>query len=232
MEVLVAMAITAVITIVLFSLVGQSTTTYAITRQSVDTLSQARAFVQFFESEISTSLPDAPIIHVSQGPGGPDTSDQFAFFRILSFSEQSADTPGDLGISAYYVAFTADRGAAISPKLFRKTLNPRDTQAWLDAEDITTFPAPDASRDEIIIANVLDFTIRPKFEDPASGELTDWTQDSPSPLSAFELNLRFIDEATARRFTSTTDWNRLATSPRDNERQFIRSFRRVIPIMQ
>ena len=62
-ELLVAMAITSIIMVTLFSLVGQSTTSYTQTQRAVNAVSQARAFIQFFDRELSTRLPGTPMIH-------------------------------------------------------------------------------------------------------------------------------------------------------------------------
>lgn len=224
------MAITAVVTIALFTLVGQSTDSYAQTQRAVNTLSQARAFVHFFEREISTRLPGMPLLHQVGVGGSPDSADKIAFVRTLSFDEQNEATPGDLGTSAYYVAFTADRSNTVSPKLFRISLNPADTQTLLESPATPDFPAPNPDTDEAIVSHVLDFRAVPKFHDPVTGELVDWQENSPAPPSIIALSIRFIDDAAAQRFTSQADWNRIATNPRDNEHQFIRSFSRIISI--
>lgn len=229
-ELQVAMAITSVITIVLFSLVGQSTASYAQAQRAVSTLSQARAFVQYFERELSTRLPQTPLIHEVAAPGGPVSSDKIAFVRALSFDEQDDASPGDLGTSAYYVAFTSDRGTAVSPRLFRIPLNPVETQALIESTPAPSFPDQNPSTDEAVIDNIINFSAIPKFHDPVSGELVDWEESSPGNPSTIALTIRFIDESSAQRFTSEADWIRLATNPRDSEIQFIRTFTRLISI--
>lgn len=229
-ELQVAMAITSVITILLFTLVGQSTASYGQTQRAVNTLSQARAFVQFFERELSTHLPGTPIIHEGGALGSPESSDKIAFVRSLSRYEQDASTPGDLGTSAYYVAFTSDRGTSVSPKLFRKTLNPVETQALIEPASAPSIPDPDPLTDEVIIDNILSFRAIPQFHDPATGELVDWDETSPEEPTTIALTIQFIDESSAMRFSSEAEWNRLATNPRDNERQLIRTFTRLILI--
>lgn len=226
------MAITSVITIVLFSMVGQSTASYTQAQRAVNTLSQARAFVQYFERELSTRLPRTPLIHEASGMGGTDSSDKIAFIRAISDDEQTESTPGDLGTSVYYVAFTSNRGSIVSPKLFRKSLNPFETQPLLESPSTPALPGPDPAMDEVIIDNILKFEASPKFHDPTSGELVDWEENSPHPPSTIALTLTFIDESSAQRFTTQADWNRLASAPRQSELQLIRTFTRSISIAQ
>lgn len=222
------MAITSTIIMTLLSVVGQSTETYTRTQRALNTLSQARAFMQFFEREISTRLPETPILHEIEN--APSISDKFAFVRTISLDEQTTTTPGDLGTSFYYVAFTPTIGSDLAPRLFRKVLNPEQTQALLEAPASPVLPTADISSDEAIIDNILSFQARPKFADTTSGELTDWDENSTQPPSAIELTIRFIDESSARRFTSESDWNRLASSPTESEKSLIQSFSRTIAI--
>lgn len=226
-ELLVAMAITSAIMVVLLSLVGESTDNYTRTQRAVNSLSQARAFMRFFESEISTRLPDTPLLHEE---ADPPVADKLAFVRTISIDEQQETTPGDLGTSAYYAAFSPDKANAVSPKLFRKVLDPVETQALLENGGNPSFPVTDPSVDEAIIANLLGFEARPKFRDSASGELRDWDENSAQPPSVIELTIRFLDESVARRYTSASDWDRLATSPTESEEALIRSFSRSIAI--
>ena len=227
-ELQVSMAIAAVLTLVLFSLLGQSTSGYSHAQRSIDTLSQARAFMHFFEREISSRLPGSPLVHISQGGGTPENSDQIAFVATVAPAEQTST--GDLNASAYYVAFTQDRGQAVSPKLFRISLDPAETQNWLDSGAPPSFPAKDPTVDEPIAYNVLEFTARPRYLDTDTGIMSDWTETSPAPPSLIILTLRFIDDSSAQRFTSAADWDRLAGNPRQNELGFIRTFQRTIQI--
>jgi len=229
-ELLVAMAITSIIMIVLLALVGQSTTSYTQTQRAVNTLSQARAFMQFFDRELSTRLTSTPLIHeAGTGSGSPSSSDKVAFIRATSQDEQSATNPGDLGTSIYYVDFTSEGTNSLSPKLFRKTLDPKETQTLIESGAIPPFPAISPSTDEPIIPNVLKFEAKPKYRDSA-GNLKDWTTSSPVPPSVIDVLVKFIDDSSAQRFRTQTDWNRLASTPRDTERQLIRTFNRSIAI--
>lgn len=228
LELLIAMAITSILMLALFSLVGQSTDSYTRTQRAVNTLSQARAFIQFFGREISTRLPGTPLIHEKGNGGGVESSEKIAFIRAVSNDEQQAATPGDLNLVSYRVAFSQDSPGFESPKLFRAARNPVETQIILETPGIPAFPADDPARDEPIVANVIGFTAKPRFRSGA--QLQDWTETSPAPPSVIELTVRFIDNSSAQRFRTRAEWDRLADSPRDQEIQLIRTFTRSIAI--
>ncbi|MFK7851257.1 MAG: type II secretion system protein J [Akkermansiaceae bacterium] len=229
-EVLVAMAITSVIMIALFSLVGQSTDSYTRTQRAVNTISQARAFMQFFEEEITKGLPGTPVIHESNSAEGPTFSDKIAFVRTIPIDAQNPATPGDLGTTFYYVAFSEDKGSGVSPKLFRKILPPDETLEFIESVPTPVFPDEEPNSDEPIIHNILSFEARLKFLNPDTREFEDWAQDSPQPPSRTVLTIRFIDDSSSQRFTSESEWNRLATSPRETEVPLIRTFTRTLPL--
>jgi type II secretory pathway pseudopilin PulG len=230
-ELLIAMAITSIIMLALFSLVGQSTDSYTRTQRAVNTISQSRAFIQFFGRELSTRLPGTPMLHEKATSSGVvEASEKIAFVRAVSSDEQQAAKPGDLNLVSYRVAFSQDTTNVESPKLFRAARNPALTQTFLETAGTPAFPAADPTLDEAIVANVLGFTAKPRFYAGSPPVLTDWTATSPQPPSVIELRIRFIDDSTARRFKTRAEWDRLATSPRENERQFIRTFTRTIAI--
>lgn len=230
-ELLVAMAITSIIMVTLFSLVGQSTTSYTQTQRAVNSVSQARAFIQFFDREISTRLPGTPLLHESE------SSDRLAFVRALTADESNDEDPGDLGTSIYYVDFSDDGTRGESPKLFRKNLGPEETQDLIEEGSTPAFPATDPSTDEQIIPNVLTFLATPMYRDSATGDLEEW-DDTPDPItgeakdppSVIELSITFIADSSAQRFKTRSEWTRLTTSPRDSELELIRTFTRNIAI--
>ena len=230
-ELLVAMAITSVIMFALFAIVGQSTESHTRTQRAVNALSQARAFVQFFGRELSTRLPDTPLIHGKGGGSGVEQSEKIALVRAVSADEQSSASPGDLNLISYRVAFTQDGPGVESPKLFRAARNPSETQDFLSSPSGTpSFPADRPELEEPIIANVIGFSVKPRFY--AGSTLQDWTPASPAAPSVIELTIRFLDESSAQRFRSRAEWDRLASAPRDSERQLIRTFTRTLAISE
>lgn len=229
-EVLVAMAITSIIMVALFSLVGQSTASYTQTQRAVNTLSQARAFMHFFEEEISKGLPGSPVVHERNSSVGPAFSDKIVFVRTMPIDAQDPTNPGDLGTTFYYVAFSSDKGTGVSPKLFRKTLPPDETLSYIESAPTPSFPDSDVTLDEPIVQNVISFEARLQFLDPDSREFEDWSSDSPLNPSRVILTIRFVDDSSSQRFTTESEWNRLANSPRENEEALIRTFSRTLPL--
>lgn len=230
-ELLISMAITSIIMLALFSLVGQSTDSYTRTQRAVNTISQARAFIQFFGRELSTRLPGTPMVHVkATGSGVVEASEKIAFVRAVSSDEQQAAKPGDLNLVSYRVAFSQDTTNVESPKLFRAARDPALTQTFLETAGTPAFPADNPTLDEPIVANVIGFTAKPRYYSGTTPVLTDWTATSPQPPSVIELTIRFLDDSTAQRYKTLAEWDRIATSPRENEKQFIRTFTRTISI--
>lgn len=229
-ELLVSMAITSVLMLVMFSLVGQSTDSYTQTQRAVNTLSQARAFLQFFDRELSTRLPATRLIHEMGSGTGVAGTDRIAFVRAISIDEELAANPGDLNTSYYYVEYSGDGANAESPKLFRGVLGASETQALLTAGGEPMFPTSKPATDEPIVPNILGFEARPKFFSGNPGIPEDWTASSREGHSIIELTIRFIDDSSAQRFRTRAEWDRIATSPRENEKQLIRTFTRTISI--
>ena len=234
-ELLVAMGITSLLMLTLFTLVGQSTTTYTHTQRAINSVSQARAFLQFIDRELATRLPGTPLIHQQKSTSltGPTASERLGFIRALNPDEFSQANPGDLGTSIYYVAFSPDGSTGESPKLFHKLLNPTATQALIEQGNNPTLPSQDPLTDEPIVPNILSFAATPMFRDPSTSTLMPWDPtSSPTPPSLIELKITFIDETSAQRYRSQAEWNRLTTSPRTSELQLIRTFTRTLSITQ
>lgn len=229
-ELLVSMAITSVLLLALLALVGQSTDSYTQTQRAVNTLSQARAFLQFFDREISTRLPATRLIY--EKGNGTGEADRIAFVRAISAAEESSTDPGDLNTSCYYVAFSADGANSESPKLFRGVLGASETQSLLSAGGVPVFPPADPASDEPIVPNVIRFEASPKYFTGSPAKPEDWTTSSTAPPSLIELTITFLDDSSAQRYRTRAEWDRLATSPRDNEKQFIRTFTRTIAIAE
>ncbi len=222
LELLVTMAISSVILLALAALVTQSTGNYALSQRSVNHLSQARAFFQLFQSEISNRLPDSPLILRSSLTSEPKVIDQIAFVRTLTNHEQNPDTPGDLATSCYYVAFVGDSDQRMNPKLFRKTLNPTETQSLIEGVDEAEFPEVDPSMDESVIDSVLSFKVTPMYFNRTSGSDEPWDKAITNSPSYIELNIRTVDESLSVRLTDRSAWKRLAVIPKEAERQYIR----------
>lgn len=229
-ELLVTMAISSIVTLTLFSMVGQSSESYQQAQRGVNAIGQARAFIQFFERELSSRLPGTPLLYEKAGGDGSAASDRIAFFRAISIDEQDAANPGDINTSDYYLAYSVDHGAAESPKLFRGLLKPAESQALLESGALPGFPPANPLAAEPMVPNVLSFTAQPKFFQGNPARPIDWTSGSPSPPTLIELTIRFIDDSAAARFRTRADWERLATAPRREEQKLIRTFSRTISI--
>ena len=229
-ELLVTMAISASLLLILAAIVTQTTDGYALTQRSINHLTQTRAFLQLFESELSLRLPETPIVHLSSIASGPESSDQIAFVRTLPDDERHPEIPGDLTTTCYYVAFVEDSDRRIIPKVFRKILNPIEAQAFIDDGNEAVLPAIDPTMDEPIIDAVLSFHAIPKCLNPETAIEEPWDQTTAHPPSHIELTIRTLDESFSRRFADKAAWNRLTISPTESERSMIRSVTQKISI--
>lgn len=220
-ELLVTMAISSVILITLSAVVIQTTDSYALSQRSVNHLSQARAFFQLIESELSTRLPETTIIQ---------NSDRIAFVRVLPNNEQSTEFPGDLATSCYYVAFVEEADQRVIPKLFRKILSPTETQNFLEAAEQAEFPEVDPTLDEPVIDFVLSFRATLMYFNPETGNDEPWNKTIKIPPSHIELVIRTMDDSFSRRLADEEAWNRLTIAPKKNDLQMIRTVSHRISI--
>lgn len=229
-ELLVTMAISSILLLVLAVIITQTTDGYSMSQRSVNHLSQARAFFQLFESELSLRLPVTPLIHLPSSNSAPESSQRIAFVRTLPNDEQLPEIPGDLATSCYYVAYVEDSDQRWIPKLFRKILTPAETQKLIDSGDEAEFPEVDPTLDEPVIDGVLSFQATPMYLNPATGNDEPWNKNIKHSPSHIELTIRTIDESFARRFPNQAAWHRLEISPKKNELQMIRSVSHNISI--
>lgn len=214
-ELVVTMAISSVILLTLAGFLTHTTEGYVLAQRSMNHLSQARAFVQLFQSDLSKRLPGTSLIHCPPRGGGFQVSDQIAFVRTIANDEQNPDVPGDLVTVCYYVAFAEESNQRVIPKLFRKILNPRETQQLMEAGDGAEFPEVNPSLDESVIDSVLGFHATPSYDNPPS---------------CIELVLRTVDESLSLRLMNEADWIRLASAPKSSELPCIREVSQKLSI--
>jgi prepilin-type N-terminal cleavage/methylation domain-containing protein len=225
-ELLVAMAITSIIMIALISLIGQSSSVYKESRNAVESLSDARSLLHFFEAELASRLPRTPLL-TQTTDGGPDI---LGYIRAGSFDEQLVATAGDLSTSVYYVAFSADAPNSVSPKLFRHHLDARKTQDLLEAPAPPAMPALDPANDEPLLHNVIRFEAKPKRQN-AAGVYEPWTPESGGQPAVIEITIEITDDSSAARFKSQGAWLALRDGPERQSAKLIRRYSRIIPVV-
>ncbi len=226
-ELLVTMAISSVLLIVIATLITETSDGYAMSQRSVTHLSQSRAYIQLLESELSLRLPETPLIHLSPEDAEPE---RIAFVRTLPSDEQNPEFPGNIATSCHYVAFVENTDRQPIPKLFRKILNPAETQSFIEAGHDAQFPAVDPTRDEPVIDAVLSFQATPMYRNPASGIDEPWDETIEHRPSYIKLIIRTIDESFSRRINHPSEWKRISVSPKDSELQMIHTVSRNISI--
>lgn len=222
-ELLVAMTLTTLIMLAVIGLIGQSSTVYQDSRAAVSSLADARALLQFIESEFSSRLPRSPVLWQTDAAG----NDQLGYIRAGSFDEQLLATQGDLATAVYYVAFTSDKPGVVSPKLFRHHLDAKETQALMDNPPPPPMPAVDPEADEPLLHNVIRFAAKPKQLGPA-GTYVDWTPTSGGHPDAIELAIEMTDDASAARLASESAWRALRNVGAGDNERIVRRFSRTI----
>lgn len=225
-ELLTSMAIISIVMLLLLSLMDQSSSTYRNSQSAVSSLSEARAFFQFFESDLSSRLPGTPLMLEQE-----THADKVAFVRSQSYDEQISLSAGDLRTSVYYVAFTTDPGGSVSPKLFRKSLDDRETQTLVESSSTPAMPASQPAIDEPIVYNVIRYKTEAKAYN-AAGALETWTTTSTGQPAVLEVTLEITDDFTASRYKTEASWNTLRSTSNKKARETVRTYTRSITLSQ
>lgn len=207
--------------IVLLGFMQQSSSTYQETQRAVTTLSDARSFLKFFEDELSSRMPGTPVLFETT-----TETDKVGFVRAQSYDEQKT-TEGDLQTAIYYTAFTKDDKGAVSPKLFRHSLDAKKTQDLIETTGTPTMPQTDTATDEPILYNVVNFRAQPKYYD-TSGTPRDWTPASTEKPTLMEVTVAVIDDSTAARYQAEPLWAKLRDSNNADAKKYVRSYTRTI----
>lgn len=225
-ELLVAMSITSIIVLVLFGLVGQTTTNYRFSQRKITTLSDARAFLQFIEAELTGRISHTKF-HWQQDSL---TSSRCAF-TITRAAEEFLANPaeGDLSTVVYYLDFTPDDLQRSSFKVFRKKLDAATTQQLLEQQTAAPFPTVNPSTDEAILYNCLTFSLKPLRRLP-TGAFQPWTASDLIAPDAVELTLEIIDDFSSQKLRSAPQWLALASTTDPRARESVQTFTRLIPL--
>jgi hypothetical protein len=68
----------------------------------------------------------------------------------------------------------------------------------------------------------MSFKVTPMYFNQVSGSDEPWDETKNDSPSYIELNIRTVDESLSVRLTDRSAWKRLAISPKESERQYIR----------
>lgn len=211
-ELLSAMGITSVLMLTLLSIFSQASEHYTQTNRAINSLSQARAFFQFFERELRAKLPDSGLLIEKTS-----NKESIAYVRVISPEEENLNTTSDLQLTRYHIAMTQDDAGHLFPALIRSAYSPEDAQAFLEQGDAATLPTNRPLSEETIISHILHYSVEA-------------IPDSTGSTRTIELSFRLVDESAAQRYKTAAEWQRLAASPRSHELPFIRTYQRLIPL--
>jgi prepilin-type N-terminal cleavage/methylation domain-containing protein len=198
-ELLTAMAVTSMLMLTLFSMVGQSSTNYRISQRKITTLADLRSLFYFMENDLASRIEDTRFfLRINSS-----NQAEFCFTRTRDARESNAT--GDLSACLYYVAFSPDDSNSGSPKLFRRALDSAATQQLLDAGQTATFPAYDPATDDPIAYNILSFQVSGQQRD-AAGNWQPWNPQQATAPQQIEIVLEIIDDFTAQRLQTESQW--------------------------
>jgi prepilin-type N-terminal cleavage/methylation domain-containing protein len=214
-ELLTAVAVTSMMMVALFSIVGQSSTNYRLSQRKVNTLADSRALFHFLENDLASRVADTKFFLQTN----PANHSEFAFIRTRDAQESNAT--GDLSASLYYVAFTNDDANNSSPKLYRRKLDGVATQKLLEAGNAATFPTYDPTTDDPIAYNIVRFEVIAQERDPA-GIWKPWNNALGTAPQVLDIAIELIDDFTAQRFTQESQWLSLAQSTDPKQRETVR----------
>lgn len=214
-ELLTAMAVTSMMMVALFSLVGQSSLNYRLSQRKVNTLADSRALFHFLENDLASRVADTKFFLQTN----PSNQSEFAFIRTRDAQESNAT--GDLGASVYYVAFTADDGNSGSPKLYRRKLDGAATQKLLEAGNAAPFPAYDPTTDDPIAYNIVRFELKAEERNP-TGIWQPWNNTIGTAPQALEIAIELIDDFSAQRLSQESQWISLSQTTEPKQREAVR----------
>ena len=214
-ELLTAVAITTMMMVALFSIVGQSSTNYRLSQRKVNTLADSRALFHYLDNDLASRVADTKFFLQIN----PADQSEFAFIRTRDAQESNAT--GDLAASIYYVAFTADDANSGSPKLYRRKLDGEATQKLLEEGNTATFPTYDPATDDPIAYNIVRFEVKGEERD-AAGNWQKWNDTLGTAPQAVEIAIELIDDFTAQRFTQESQWLNLAKTTDLKQRETVR----------
>ena len=214
-ELLVAVAIAAILMMGLLSIMGGSSKNYKQTQQKVATIADTRALFQSLDLDLASRVAETPFLLQTN----PENHHEFAFVRTIDALD--IDTTGDLTTSVYYVAFTADDANSGSPKLYRRVLDSAETQKLIAAGKAATFPSYDPATDDPIAYNIVHFEVNAQKRD-ASRTLQPWNAAPGSSPDVIEIVIELVDDVTAKRFTQPAQWTELKQSTDPTQRAAVR----------
>ncbi len=131
LELLVAAVLSSVVVLVAVTMLGSSADAWRASESSADTLGDGRAAMLVLRRDFENRLRDAdvfvdPRVDTLDGL----KSNVLAFYLTLpEFSRVDANDRGDVGLVAYYLAYTPDVGGGASRKLYRAQLSPEEVSA-------------------------------------------------------------------------------------------------------
>lgn len=215
-ELLVATVLSSLLILIAVVLLGSATDSWKDSSAAADTLGDGRSAMLIMRRDFANRLRDTPVF-VDPRVNSLDglKSNVMAFFTVLPRSLRDPDVDrGDVGLVAYYTAFTPDAAGGSSPKLHRAQLSPAEVWAKVESggwePNYVPNPVADeaSGRAEIVASNVLQFAVTGLVQDDSGAIFPVPPSITSDTITAagIELVLRVVEPAAAVRLMTEGDW--------------------------
>jgi prepilin-type N-terminal cleavage/methylation domain-containing protein len=244
LELLVSMAILAVLIVLLMSIMDGATKLWRQSENRVDSYREARAAVNAISGDldsmlISTNMNFFSLDRSDKLPSTIRPPSEASNIFFLSAQQKGAQEHGpspenpknnsDLCVVGYFLAL--DKIATGSPaksfNLYRYFLCSDDSFKAIQAntllgDTLSTSPTAGAPAGaEVLARNIIDFRLR-SFSVDDQGEIKKFEQSVKTPLPDFvEIELTALNNESTKRFKSYSDWlNKNSPTYKENARTF------------
>ncbi len=216
-ELLVAAVLSSLLVLLAVSMLGSSADAWRESEASADTLGDGRAVMLVLRRDFENRLRDADVF-VDPRVDSLDglKSNVMAFHLTLpEYSRVDTNDRGDVGLVAYYVAYTPDIDGGSSRKLYRAQLSPEEVWARVSANGWDPKYTPDpiadeaSGRAEVVASNVLQFAVSGLviIDDGPITPVPESTTGFRIEAAGVEVALRVLQPLAAARMESEADWD-------------------------
>lgn len=236
LEVLVAVAVLALLVVMLMGLVDGATRMWRLNENRVESYREARAALNLISSDLRAFHPSTNrAFFLTNLPGAdastPNTA-QIGFLTAQPQSAQDTNSRSDLCTAAYFLAYgKPTRFSPVSSfNLYRFFKESNETWTNLTANSpLVTAADPSNPSVELLARNILDFQVT-----PLDTNFSRWTYTTSDPLpTALEIKVVAVNNERTQRLNSRADWENFRTATNSADyREHTRTFITRLPLRQ
>lgn len=227
LEMLVAMAILALLVVVLLGIVDGATKLWRTSENRIDSFREARAALNVIHSELKGLFVTTNTAYFRQQAA--TNGSEIFFVTALPVTAQNSDSRSTLCTVGYYLAYERPTLNAEQPtlNLYRFFRDSNATFARISNAPTTpdlfsgVNPAPGGARDDIVARNIVQFAVK-SYTIGTNGLPTDFVQSPTTPFpDLIQLEIAAVNADAAKRLGNRSDWNASNPAIADQVRQFI-----------